>query len=170
MMEDYEAAVREHNGKPVRQTFNSSAHAKDTLRKVAVIDSRIAMRFQLVEYYMNRASSMSQAMRQIAVQPGMTVSTMEECVVKAVDFANEIKAEIEDLRKHRNRVVSIIDRLESDRFKQVLERRYLSIDRPTWEKIAEEMGMETDYVKHVHGWALEAFAKAQKSIDRRDIL
>ena len=134
--------------------------AKERLRQIASLDSRIANRLRLVEYYMDKATSLEHALKSIVVQSNSAVSPMEECVVKAIDLARDIQAEIDTLRDERRTVVRDLDALPSGRLKDVLERRYISAPRESWADIAADMGLDEDYVKHLHGWALEAFGRA----------
>jgi hypothetical protein len=133
--------------------------AKEQLRRIVSLDSRIAQRLKLVEYYMEKASSMSQALRDIVIQGNGATSPMEECVVKAIDIARDINAEITMLRDERLAIAAQVNAMRSERFKEILERRYFNPARPSWQTIAEEMHLDEDHVKHLHGWALEAFER-----------
>ncbi len=134
--------------------------AKEQLRQLSTLNQRIDQRLKLIEYYMEQAERMGGALSQVgAVSSTREHSPMERWVDKAIDLKNDLADEIESLRAERRLVCGIVDRIENPRYKQVLELRYFSLTAPTWEEIAEAMGLDERWVRRLHGYALLEYGR-----------
>lgn len=147
---------------------------KEQLRQISTLNQRIDQRLKLIEYYMEQAERMGGAMSQVgAISGTKEQSPMERWVDKAVDLAKDLEAEVEALRMERRLVGGIVDRIENPKYKQVLELRYFSIHPPTWEQIADDMGLDVRWVYRLHGEALKSYAQVTtpvKAIVKRDMM
>jgi hypothetical protein len=132
---------------------------KEQLMQIPQINQRITQRVKLIEHYMEQAEKMGGALKQICVKSGGTQSPMTDWVDKAIDLAGDIEREVEELRAERRLVCGIVAQITNPRHKQVLELRYFSPYPPTWEYIAEEMGLDVRWVYRLHGEALAEYGK-----------
>ena len=134
--------------------------AKEQLRQLSTLNQRIDQRLKLIEYYMEQAERMGGALSQVgAVTSTKERSPMERWVEKAVDLAHDLESEVEELRAERRLIGGIVDRMPNPKYKQVLELRYFSPQRMTWEEIAEKMGLDERWVRRVHGYALLEYGR-----------
>ena len=134
--------------------------AKEQLRQLTTLNQRIDQRLKLIEYYMEQAERMGGALSQVGVVSGTkTQSPMADWVDKAIDQAKDISKEVDTLRAERRLICGIVDRMPNPKYKQVLELRYFSPQRMTWEEIAEKMGLDVRWVYRLHGEALLEYAK-----------
>lgn len=69
-------------------------------------------------------------------------------------------AKIEELKKAREKIHGQIRRV-AEPYSQLLDLRY--IRRLRFEKVADEMGYSADYIRRMHGKALQLFANANKA-------
>ncbi len=133
---------------------------KEQLRQISTLNQRIEQRLKLIEYYMEQAERMGGALSLVGSVTGTKEqSPMERWVDKAIDLARDLEAEVEALRAERRLVGGIVDRIENAKQKQVLELRYFSIRPPTWEQIAENMGLDVRWVYRLHGEALKSYER-----------
>ena len=132
---------------------------KEQLRQLPTLQQRIDQRLKLIEHYMEQAERMGGAMKAIVVSSTKEQSPMERWVDKAVDLARDIEGEVEALRAERRLVCGVVEQIKNPRYKQVLELRYFSHTVPTWEQIAETMGLDVRWVYRLHGEALSEYGR-----------
>lgn len=132
--------------------------AKEQLRQITTIDQRISSRIALIERYMEQAERMEHALNRISVQSSTDPSPMETCVCKALDLANDIRAEVEQLREERRITMETVSCITNARHRQVLELRYMSGVPTPWTEIAEVMQTDIRWVFRLHGYALKDFS------------
>lgn len=134
--------------------------AKEQLRQLSTLNQRIDQRIKLIRHYMDQAEKMGGALSQIGHVSGTKEqSPMERWVDKAIDLANDISGEVEALRAERRLICGIVEQMPNARHKQVLELRYFAPVTPTWEQIAEQMGLDVRWVYRLHGEALLEYEK-----------
>ena len=83
---------------------------------------------------------------------GTIYGKTEEILAKIVDLENEIDADIDRLVAIRDGIKTIIEAVEDDREKLLLQYRYL--DGKTFEKIAVEMNYSWRQIHRLHSKAL----------------
>ena len=78
---------------------------------------------------------------------------MEEYACKLADLEMEIDRRIDQYVDLTREIEAAIDAVEDPRYRELLRFRY--VNGWSWLKIANEMHMSEDWVKHMHGWALQ---------------
>ena len=142
---------------------------KEQLRQLPTLQQRIDQRLKLIEHYMEQAERMGGAMKAIVVSSTKEQSPMERWVDKAVDLARDIEGEVEALRAERRLVCGVVEQIKNPRYKQVLELRYFSPQVPTWEQIAEVMGVDVRHVHRLHGEALVQYSQVTKKCHKMSL-
>ena len=85
-------------------------------------------------------------------------SRIEELVVKKETFERELSEIIKATAKHLVMIEKMINEMTEPLYSQILYLRYVKYDRNvTLEYIADEIHYSYDYVKKLHGMALNAF-------------
>ena len=84
---------------------------------------------------------------------GETMSAVE----RWTDLEHEIVQLIDEQIDEKHRIIAEIQALPDERHVQLLNLRYVEMMR--FEEIAVVMGYSYDWVRHVHGDALESFGK-----------
>jgi DNA-directed RNA polymerase specialized sigma subunit len=83
---------------------------------------------------------------------GTIYGKTEEILAKIVDLENEIDADIDQLISIRDNIKAVIEAVEDDRERLLLQYRYL--DGWTFEKIAVEMNYSWRQIHRLHSQAL----------------
>lgn len=131
--------------------------AKQYLMRIRMLELRIDQR--LKEREALRAACFgprSPAYDADRVQVSHDGSTMS-AVERWVDLEREITQLIDKQIDERHRIIREIQALPDERHVQLLNLRYVEMLR--FEEIAVTMGYSYDWVRHVHGDALESFGK-----------
>ena len=82
---------------------------------------------------------------------------MGDTVAKIVDLETEITATIVEYLSKKEEVIKTIESVENINMYNLLYKRY--VEGKPLTSIAEEMGFSEDYVKHLHGDALNIVKK-----------
>lgn len=85
---------------------------------------------------------------------------IEYCVCRICELEREINEEIDLLIECRKVAMMILNRMDDNRYKDLLTLRYFS--GYTWEMVKQKMHYENTHLWRIHGYALVA---AQKVID-----
>lgn len=80
---------------------------------------------------------------------------------RIVDMEAKLAVDIERYHSLKRKIVSQIDQLLDDRYREILLLRY--VEGMSLNEVAEEMRYSYDYVQHMHGFALLEFQKTHKS-------
>ncbi|NLM05699.1 MAG: sigma-70 family RNA polymerase sigma factor [Tissierellia bacterium] len=80
-------------------------------------------------------------------------SPMENAIIKLLDLEREIDENIDELVDLKRKIMEIINSIESDEYRLVLEMRYLNFK--TWEDISESLNYSYRQVHRIHGEALK---------------
>lgn len=83
---------------------------------------------------------------------GESGSPIERPMDKVLEIDEEINREIDELQTVRQEIRAVLDQLEDENLKLLMEYRY--IDGLTWEQIAEKMDYSRQWVTSLHGTAL----------------
>lgn len=134
--------------------------AKNYLQKLQSLDLHINAKIEQKEHYMDLACRATS--RLSAVNYGGTShrSKVEDNVCKMIDIEREIDREIDRLVNLRRKVLQILENLEDERFRQILEYRYLNYW--SWEKMAGELNYDLSWLHRLHKKALDAFEEELK--------
>ena len=117
------------------------------------IENKKSERDQLRELAMS-VSSFSNTER---VQTSGSQDKMGDTVAKIVDLETEITATIVEYLGKKEEVIKTIESVENINMYNLLYKRY--VEGKPLTSIAEEMGFSEDYVKHLHGDALNIVKK-----------
>ena len=77
----------------------------------------------------------------------------EYCIERIWQLEKEVTEDIDRLVDMKSGIRGAIDEVKNDKYKLLLECRYLCGD--TWERIAEKMEIEVRWVYELHGRALQ---------------
>ena len=91
-------------------------------------------------------------------------SKVETYVLEMVDIHDELKRATEKLMEKSRKAEKVINLLEDQRYRAVLQLRYLCGMK--WEEIAKEMAVSVRWVHRLHGAALKALDRLRE-IEKR---
>ena len=131
---------------------DKSMDAKDFLMQAWEIDKRIESKIYERDRLMARLTSARSSTPTGMPRGGNYDWT--DAVAAVVDMDAAIKAEILDLCRIKREVNAVIDSVEDQRLRRVLELRYRSYY--TFEKIAEVLTYDVRQIYNIHNDALEA--------------
>ncbi len=103
-----------------------------------------------------RATSTTQSYG-IKVQSNSISDKVADAAIKAADLEVEIFSDLCNLAVERDKVIDRIHGLREVEYIEVLFRRYVEGKRLL--DIAKECGFTYQYIRHLHGKALEAFSQ-----------
>lgn len=88
-------------------------------------------------------------------------SRLEEAVAELDELREYVAQRVKELAQEIREVEAVIDAVKVERYKEVLERRYLHGEM--WLKISKEMRYQDEKsVYRVHGWALKEAERVMK--------
>lgn len=132
--------------------------AKEYLSKVYVIQQRLKrLQRQREEMRNDLYSIKSPSFDPNKVQTSLEGDKMAALVAKVDELEREIVDETEELIDERQDILEHIERLQNERYKQLLFDRYVLCDK--FEKIALERDKGIRWIYRMHGNALKAFEK-----------
>lgn len=129
-------------------------------------------RYRLIDCSINNKLSETEHWRDIAtrISPAAQFDDTGHCpsdkvgsaVTKIIDLEHKIDSEIDELIKTREEITAVLRKVESERYRTLLEMRYISNSNMTWEQIAEKMNREVRTVHRWHGNSLKIIEKILK--------
>lgn len=132
--------------------------AKEYLQQLRMLDIKIRHRKEQVEEL--RALAMcsgSFAGDGDRVQTSGSGDRMSEQVARYVDLQAEVEEMIRGYTEKKDRIIREIHELSDARYVEVLFKRYVEFKR--LDVIASEMGYTYEWIRMVHGHALQAFSR-----------
>lgn len=132
--------------------------AKEYLQQLRMLDIKIRHRKEQVEEL--RALAMcsgSFASDGDRVQTSGSGDRMSEQVARYVDLQAEVEEIIRGYTERKDRIIREIHELSDARYVEVLFKRYVEFKR--LDVIASEMGYTYEWIRMVHGHALQAFSR-----------
>lgn len=131
--------------------------AKEYLMQVKLLDIKIQQKRAQVDDLKDRATSVSgQQTDAVRVQSSKDGDTIGRKVAKYADLEAEIEADTYELIQLKHSIINQIQQLTDSRYVELLYKRYVEYKR--LELIAVEMNYDYDWVRTLHGYALQAFA------------
>lgn len=117
----------------------------------------------IIHCEINRALSKIEGMRQSLYGKGIDYSNdgntqsnndnaLERAICKIVDYEKEVNERIDKLVDKKIEIEKVIAQLESQKLKEILERRYLLFEK--WEQIAVVMDIDLRWIYRLHNKAL----------------
>lgn len=129
---------------------------KEYLEQIKTLDIKIDQKQkQLDELRLKAYGDKSPSIGKSLIQSSPNGDQMESSVVRYVDLEHEIEVMIDNYTDTKNRIINEIHMLNNNLFIQLLFKRY--VEYKQLDVIAIEMNYTEDYIRHVHGNALEAF-------------
>lgn len=149
--------------------------AKEYLRSVRVANEQVSRAVRRLEIYREKAGYGTGSKEAERISGTSQRSRVEDNVCKMVDLERKLEAErrlMTDANEavhlyvdRREEAKALIRRMPQERFREVLWRYY--IDGLTWGQVFEQMGIKArSHGFRLHGWALLAFEKFYKRLDR----
>lgn len=130
---------------------------KEFFQQIRHIDSQINGKMEQLDRLKALATKVTSAMSEAGARTSGPSRGIENIIDKIIALQEELNADIDryvDLKRAAN---GIIGRIENEKYRRVLESRYLL--SKTWETIADEMGMTRQGVLKLHGRALQEAEK-----------
>lgn len=88
-------------------------------------------------------------------------SRLEEAVAELDELREYVAKRVKELAQEIMEVESVIEGVKTERYREVLERRYLHDEM--WLRVSKEMGYQDEKsVYRVHGWAIKEAEKVLK--------
>ena len=122
------------------------------LKRYITLDREIDRKLKEVGRLRSKLTRITQVLTAEPRGGGTIYGKTEEILAKIVDLENEIDADIDRLVAIRDGIKTIIEAVEDDRERLLLQYRYL--DGKTFEKIAVEMNYSWRQIHRLHSKAL----------------
>ena len=125
---------------------------KEYLNKMRMLDRLIDSKLEQID----RLRSLSERVTTtISFSPKGAggANRTEYCIERIWQLEKEVTEDIDRLVDMKSGIRGAIDEVKNDKYKLLLECRYLCGD--TWERIAEKMEIEVRWVYELHGRALQ---------------
>ena len=133
--------------------------AKEYLSQTFHLDHRIDSKIDQIASLNALATKCTAAITGMPHNPSSSHSTMADAVCKIVDLQELLKKDLSALVDLKREIMGVIDSIENDEDKTVLEKRYLCFQ--TFEQIAVDMGFSIDNIFKIHCRALKRITVPQ---------
>ena len=127
--------------------------AKEYLSQALHLDHRIDSKIEQIASLNTLATKCTSAITGMPRNPSPSQSTMADAVCKIIDLQELLKKDLSALVDLKREIMGVINGIENDEYKTVLEKRYLCF--LSWEQIAVDMGYEMSWLYRLHQRALE---------------
>ena len=127
--------------------------AKEYLSQAFLLDHRIDSKIEQIASLNALATKCTSAITGMPHNPSPSQSTMADAICKIVDLQELLKKDLSALVDLKREIMGVINGIENDEYKTVLEKRYLCF--LSWEQIAVDMGYEMSWLYRLHQRALE---------------
>lgn len=127
--------------------------AKEYLSQALLLDHRIDSKIEQIASLNALATKCTSAITGMPHNPSPSQSTMADAICKIVDLQELLKKDLSTLVDLKREIMGVINGIENDEYKTVLEKRYLCF--LSWEQIAVDMGYEMSWLYRLHQRALE---------------
>lgn len=134
-------------------------NAKEYLSQTFHLDHRIDSKIDQIASLNALATKCTSAITGMPHNPSSSQSTMADAVCKIIDLQELLKKDLSALVDLKREIMGVINALENDEDKTVLEKRYLCFQ--TFEQIAVDMGFSIDNIFKIHCRALKRIAIPQ---------
>lgn len=127
--------------------------AKEYLSQTFHLDHRIDSKIDQIASLNALATKCTSAITGMPHNPSSSQSTMADAVCKIVDLQELLKKDLSALVDLKREIMGVIDSIENDEYKTLLEKRYLCFQ--TFEEIAVELQYSIEHIFRLHRKALE---------------
>lgn len=142
--------------------------AKEYLRQIAVLDTKIKRRQTEIEELKTAATHITTTLDENKIQSssGRADDKIANIVTRWITMEHQVAEMLDQLMNLRHKIIGEIHQLTDDRYIRILEMRY--VDRETFEQIAVNMQYDIRWVYRLHGFALQEFAKKHLTSESHD--
>lgn len=126
---------------------------KEYLSRAFYLDMRINSKAMQIAELEALVTKVSTVLNPVKVQTSIENHRMEDTIIKMHEYQEELDNDIKNLIQLKLEIKKIIDTVQEDELRIVLELRYLSSMR--WEDIAARMNYSIDHVFYLHRRALK---------------
>ena len=127
--------------------------AKEYLSQTFHLDHRIDSKIDQIASLNALATKCTSAITGMPHNPRSSQSTMADAVCKIVDLQELLKKDLSALVDLKREIMGVINGIENDEYKTLLEKRYLCFQ--TFEQIAVDLHYSIEYTFRLHKKALE---------------
>lgn len=127
--------------------------AKEYLSQALHLDHRIDSKIDQIASLNALATKCTSAITGMPHNPSSSTSTMADAVCKIVDLQELLKKDLSELVDLKREIMSVINGIENDEYKTILEKRYLCF--LPFEQIAVNMGYSIQHTFRLHDKALK---------------
>lgn len=127
--------------------------AKEYLSQALHLDHRIDSKIEQIASLNALATKCTSAITGMPHNPSPRQSTMADAVCKIIDLQELLKKDLSALVDLKREIMGVINGIENDEYKTVLEKRYLCF--LSWEQIAVDLHYSMEYAFKIHKRALE---------------
>lgn len=128
--------------------------AKEFFQQIRNIDQQIDTKCEHLERLKSLSTKITSTMKEDVVKSSGSGRTMENSVEKIIELQAEINEEIDRYIDLKKEAILIIEKLENEKHRRILEERYLL--GKTFEQISVDMDYSYFGICKLHGSALNA--------------
>ena len=132
--------------------------AKEYLSQTFNLDHRIDTKIDQIASLNALATKCTSALTGMPHNPSSSKYTMAEAIDKIVDLQELLKKDLSELVDLKREIMEVINGIDNDEYKTVLEKRYLCFQK--WEEIAVAMHFSIQYANRIHERALAYLEKS----------
>lgn len=134
------------------------SEAKRWLSRGYRIKERIGAKARRIQNWYDLATTITSALKDVAVAPSEPGRKVERYVTEIVDMQNTIEEEIAELKETELEIACALPKyVDVPNYLTVLEMRYTAYMR--WEEIADAMGITLRWTMTLHERAVRYFAE-----------
>lgn len=126
---------------------------KEYLNQAYHIDRKIECKLQQVESLRNLATRVTSVFSDMPHCTTTDSCKLEKTITKIIDLENEIDADIDRLVDLKKEISHVINSVENEEYRIILEMRYLNFR--TWEEIAVALHYTVRWIYKLHSKALQ---------------
>lgn len=126
--------------------------AKEYLSQLRFRNAKVNSLRERVARYRDMATRITPAYGGMPGGGGGAASKTEEAVIKIAHLQEEMQERIAEIADLVIEIEAVIDAVPDPRYREILRMRY--INEWSWVRIATELELSVDWVKHAHGYAL----------------
>ena len=127
--------------------------AKSELKRIKWLDAQIDGLIQDLADAQAKATKVTSAISPVVVSRSTDPDQLEDGVVKIIDLKKQINRRIDEFVDRKQKIESIIEKVEDADQVMVLRKRYF--EYKSWEQISVEVGCKYRNVHYIHGDALK---------------
>ena len=137
--------------------------AKEYLSRLRSIELRLMAEANEIEALSDMATHITSAINSDGIHTsGATSDKLGNCVSRLVDLQREIDSDILMLEKVRGEIITSLDNVSNDKYRELLRMRY--VGHMTFEEIAIAMDKTYRWITKLHGRALQEFSRKNREI------